>query len=534
MLNLPRITRLTQVGLNLTLLGLWLWFYRSVFTYLAIIFSREDFRTNQVALAGVIGLMVWQVRRGHLRLRFDTAPQRYLPALALALGGAVFYLLAERFLDINTLSASLFGLASYGLLGLWLPARSWRQGLPVALLLIATLPFGDHMQTFIGYPLRIATATLVRDGLAAAGVPAIGLDTILVLENSVSQVDLPCSGVKSLWTGALFLLAATWLERHPLNLRWLLSAAVFGLLLLAANLARVAVLVVVGQVAGWPLVAEMLHVPLGVLGFGVAAVAVVGLLRRQKQGLDSSLDKENGSKSMTYNPHTILLSRPAWLTPVLIITILILSLLYAPRPATGLTESPPLWYFPAELVTERLPLTPAEIDWLTRDGAVSAERLRFRWRGVSGSLMLIPSNTWRAHHRPERCFEVYGLTLDDSRPYLVQPDFPVRFVSLSDHGQAQLSATYWFQARGRTTDDYATRIWADLSPQPEQWVLVTILFDSPHNPDAVDVQTLYLVLRKAVADYLESPTLRRTPDFSLTDPNKSGFCVLCSSICFIG
>lgn len=55
---------------------------------------------------------------------------------------------------------------------------------------------------------------------------SIGLDTILILENGVSQIDLPCSGVKSLWTGLLFLLAATWLERRPLNLRWLLTGLV--------------------------------------------------------------------------------------------------------------------------------------------------------------------------------------------------------------------------------------------------------------------------------------------------------------------
>jgi exosortase O len=184
--------------------------------------------------------------------------------LGLALSGSILYLICERFLDVNTLSATLFGLASYGLLGLWLWPLSWRQGLPAALLLIGALPFGEHMQTFVGYPLRIFTAALVRDGLAAAGVTSIGIDTILVFENGVSQVDLPCSGVKSLWTGMLFLLAATWLERRPLNLRWLLLALGFAVLLIIANLMRVGILAAVGPVAGWPLLAEMLHVPLSV------------------------------------------------------------------------------------------------------------------------------------------------------------------------------------------------------------------------------------------------------------------------------
>jgi exosortase O len=264
------LARPARLAMNAVILGLWLWLYRPVFDYLAIIFSREDFRTNQLVLLGVIILVAFQMRKGHLRPRLDARPQLYLPALTLVLGGSALYLVVERFLDINTLSASLFGLASYGLLGLWMQPRRWRQGLPAAVLLIGTLPFGEHMQTFVGYPMRIWTANIVRDGLARAGVASLGVDTILIFENGVSQVDLPCSGVKSLWTGLLFLVAATWIERRPLNLRWVLTALVLAGLLFVANLARVAVLVTVGQVAGWQLMARMLHVPLGVLGFCAA------------------------------------------------------------------------------------------------------------------------------------------------------------------------------------------------------------------------------------------------------------------------
>ncbi|MCZ7572164.1 MAG: archaeosortase/exosortase family protein [Ardenticatenaceae bacterium] len=202
-----------RLGANALVLALLLWLYRPVFDYLAIIFSREDFRTNQLVLLGVIVLIAVQVRKGGLRPRFDVAPQHAAPVLLLALGGSLLYLTVERFLDVNTISASLFGLASYGLLGLWMRPQRWRQGLPAALLTVGALPFGKHMQTFVGYPMRILTAAIVRDGLAAAGIGSIGIDTILVLENGVSQVDLPCRGVKSLWTGMLFLLAATCFSR---------------------------------------------------------------------------------------------------------------------------------------------------------------------------------------------------------------------------------------------------------------------------------------------------------------------------------
>ena len=117
---------------NWAIIGLWLWLYRPIFDYLVIIFYREEFRTNQIVLIGVIGLIICQVRQGFIRLRFDAAPHFYLPTLGLALGGSLLYLLVERFLDVNTISASLFGLASYGLLGLWLQPYRWRQGLPAS------------------------------------------------------------------------------------------------------------------------------------------------------------------------------------------------------------------------------------------------------------------------------------------------------------------------------------------------------------------------------------------------------------------
>jgi exosortase O len=476
-----------QLGLNLAIVAVWLWLYRPLYDYLSIIFSAEDFRTNQLLLLGIVILIARRIYQAGVQSRFDAAPRLAPLPLTLALGGSLLYLLAERFLNVNTLSTSLFGLASYGLLGLWLSPARWRQGLPAALLLIGTLPFGDHLQTFVGYPLRILTAAIVRDGLAALGVVAVGIDTILVFENGVSQVDLPCSGVKSLWTGALFLLAATWVEQRPFNRRWLGTAVLFALLLFAANLARVAILVSVGEVLGWRLLAEMLHVPLGVLGFALACAAAVWLLRRT-------------TPFTIHNSQFVIHNSPGWLAPGLVLVIALMALAYTPRPQTGLSQAAPNWSFPAEMHVEPLPLKPDELAWLTRDGADSASRYRFAWGEVSGSMILITSHTWRAHHRPERCFEVYGLSLEESRTHLIGPDFPLRQVSLgSGSDPAQYAAAYWFQSAEQTTDDYATRIWADLSPERQRWVLVSILFDENIDPHRPEVQSFYLALHGAVA-----------------------------------
>jgi exosortase O len=269
-------------------------------------------------------------------------------------------------------------------------------------------------------------------------------------------------------------------------------------LLFFANLARVAVLVTVGQVAGWQLMARMLHVPLGVLGFCAACAAAVLLLRWQRAEVDPHPSLPPTRVNLA-SP-----TRPLWLAPALAAAILAMALVYAPRPQTGLAQPPPAWSFPVELTTEPMPLRPDEIEWLTRGGAESAERRHFEWRGITGSMLFITSRTWRAQHRPERCFEVFGLSLNDSHTVLVTPDFPVRFVSLGEsNGRGLLSAIYWFQSVDRTTDDYGTRMWADLSPQRNRWVLVTLLFDRVHDPSVSDIEALEIAVHDTVAHSLE-------------------------------
>ena len=131
------------------------------------------------------------------------------------------------------------------------------------------------------------------------------------------------------------------------------------------------------------------------------------------------------------------------------------------------------------------PLSPGEIDWITSGGADSADRHRFSLGDLSGSMILIRSHSWRGQHRPERCFEVYGLTVDNSYAQLISGEFPLRVVKLSDRSSGRsYTAAYWFQSATQTTDDYGTRMWADLDPQREEWVLVTVLFDQSVDPQA--------------------------------------------------
>ncbi len=489
-----------KISSNFALVFIWIWLYRPVFQYLGILFSREEFRTNQILLVGVAGLAVFQSRRLSLRPHLDAKPQLYLPALGLAIGASLAYLASEKFLDINTLAAFLFGLATYGLLGLWMSPARWRQGFPAMLLVVGLLPFGEHLETFAGYPLRTFTAGLARAGLASLGFHSVGVDTILVFESGISQVDIPCSGVKSLWTGMVFLLAATWIENRRLSLRWLLVAVTVGLLLVAANLVRVALLALVGPALGWTQLAMMIHLPLGVLGFVAVCAAAVFLLRRLPPSNSTPSQERQG-------PAGQFISHPSWLGPLLLAGVLVMALAYSPRfdLQTVASASPPSWRFSDQILLEPSPLSDKETDWIRESGADTADRFTFRWVGgdgqsVTGALMLLTSRTWRGQHRPERCLEVFGLTVQESYTALLTPEFPVRTLSLSYLGSPErVSAVYWLQSIDQTTEDFGKRIWSDLNSPQKRWVLVTVLFDQVRDPQAEQLSGFFTALHDSVA-----------------------------------
>ncbi len=251
--------RSSAIALRMGLTGLavlaWLWLVRDLWPHLNIIATREDFRSNQLLLIGVVGMLILRMRKTQISGRARLAAEQQVSVLAfmLVIAGVLGYVVLKRVLDINTPAAICAGLVVYGLLGFSMRAGNWLRGLPAAMLLVGVLPLGDFADVFIGYPLRAMTAQLVSGLFAQAGFASVRADTILIFENGIAHVDVPCSGVKSLWTGGLFLLAATWIEQRAINLRWLLCAALFVACLLMANLLRVAALSLIGQVLAWPL-----------------------------------------------------------------------------------------------------------------------------------------------------------------------------------------------------------------------------------------------------------------------------------------
>ncbi len=478
-------------GLNATLVLVWAWLFRPIFPYFRMIATRQDFRSNQIVIVLLLALIIYKAHDEQWRIDLSRIATLRIVPLLLCLTAAIGYVISERFLDINTISAILFVLSSYGLSGLFLKRETWLKGLPVAMLIAGTIPLNNHLQTFLGYPMRITSATLIGNGLASAGFGSIGVDTILIFESGVAHIDIPCSGVQSLWTGMLFLTTATWLEQKRLGLRWLLTAILMVCLLFVSNLVRIGLLVIFGQVMALPIVAEMLHLPLGMLGFILTCLVTLWLLRLWVPSYHTA-----GSSSKSETVH----APRQWLFALgLLLVMFMFSLFHQPYVRANTAVATSTWHFPAQVQTEVQPLEQAQLDWLLEDGADSADRYRFQSDSLTGSMLFVSASNWHAHHFPEGCFTGLGLTTYETRTAMVSAEFPVRWLVLHAPDGTPYNGVYWFQSAETITDDYATRIWDDLRFERNEWVLVSAIFDQPVAFDSAETEIFLDNLRLTVA-----------------------------------
>jgi exosortase O len=478
----------TSILANAALLGAWLFLHAPVIRWLGARFAGSPLHAGIVLVAAILLFKGVHPREALAAL---SRPPRAAPVpVALVTVSALALALCERRLGISTLSAILAGLGAYGLAGLYLDGARFRRALPAALLLTVLLPFGEQADSYFGFAARAFSARVVADLLVAVGKPAVPVETLLLLENGVAHVDVPCSGARSLWTGLLFFLAATCvLGRRP-GVRWILAGLAHLALLLVENVVRVAAVVLLAVALDLPRLAEVIHAPIGVLGFAIASALTLVLLRRFVPA-PAPVPAPDARAAP-----------PSALAPALAAALLALALVRTPRVALAASRPFHLDLGPA-VAAEPLPLTVAEADLFRRWGG-SADKRRFRAGAIEGSLLAVFSRSFRAHHPPEVCLAGSGVHVEGLRAVSLGGDASVR-VAAADGGRR--TAVYWFQSPTRTTADLAARVWDDVSGHERRWVQVSLIVDAPLDVDSPEGRALVATLRTAVARALteESP-----------------------------
>lgn len=478
----------------------WLWFFRGTIGWLLrALTDRGSLNLTLLGCAAAVAIYVGRLhqREGRAALfsRLSRGPRNQTGPLIFAFSTAIAALCVQRFLDVHTLSALLFAVGSYALLRLYLPHASWRAGAPLLLLLVFLLPIQGHLDAFVGFPLRVATARCVHDLLSLLHIRSTSAESILVLENGVAHVDLPCSGVKSLWSGAIFYFAATWLFQRRMGVLWLLSGIAFAIVLLCANAMRVFILILLLFVAEQPELAQRMHVPLGMIGFLAACTIAVLLLRRMPALSTENTRISPNDSELPLHPRVLF---------VFAAGLFALSLLQPRAKQTSAPQPTQLaqLQLPGDFTLDELPLTAGEQSLYFQRGGVLARKWHFAQGPHSGSLLLVMSRSFRAHHPPEVCLAASGLRVDDMRRVhiLGEAPFTVRMLGIESGARA---AFYWFQSRERTTDSLLFRTLDDIRHRRQPWVLVAVLFDGPQDGDGASVQALLRRLHLAVATLLQ-------------------------------
>jgi exosortase O len=453
--------------------GSWFYLNRSALGWFARTLPEISVFNGWMLVAGgvLLGILGFRYRQ---RIQLSAPTLRPVP-LALMLGCGIGAISTRWLVALEQLPVVLFLFGTYGMLGLCLKPTIWRKGLPVGAAIACLLPFGVQFSTGLGAPARVFTSQGVASVLHLWKIPAISTEDVILLDTGVAYVDSPCSGLKSMWTGTLFLLVATWLEGRQIGVRWLaVCMANLGLLAIA-NTARVIVLVVLTYVLKQPILAEMMHVPLGLMGFLMASAIAWGLLRwvPRQQTLET-LETRSSVHSTFKTPF--------------IITACILALTLIPQTQIVAT---PAWdvstlQWSSQIRAQPVPLNPYEQKFFAHYPGVTTQKQRFQFQGITGSLILVASPTWQAHHAPELCLTASGHHIESMVGQALTPKITGRWLEL-DGGKK--TATYWFQSATHTTDDFFVRFRGEIFRTDPNWTLVSIVFDQPHSPNEFSIKT---------------------------------------------
>ncbi len=408
--------------------------------------------------------------------------------LLLMLGAAVCSIGLQRIIDIKQVTVLLFIAGTYGLYGLFAEPNFWQKNLPVAGLLACILPFNSQFNGGLGLPARVLTAQAVEQLLSFLHVGAISSYDIIVLENGIAHVDVPCSGIKTLLVGTLFLLAATWIEGRQLGLRWLAVGAANFIMLVSANALRVAVLVIVAQVWQQPSYAEILHVPLGLVGLIVACFLTWLMLQKVpefKQAQKTEFSSKPDSEILKNQP----LAKPGLIAVVAVLAAISQMYHVEEQPAIAPLQ------LPQQIASESISLNASEQRFFGNYPGTLTEKKRFVSGNLRGSMLTVASTSWQTYHAPELCFAASGIPVNSIHRKQLAPAVIARWLSVKDH---QLSATYWLQSPYKTTDNFLARIGSDITHKNHTWVLVSILFDSSVNPGSPEIQNFATAVHNTV------------------------------------
>ncbi len=411
-------------------------------------------------------------------VRKAASPQAHPHALVIVLAGVALAAGARISTDVHFLHATAALLLLYAISATYLDAATWRKRLVLLLVTLLCLPVQAHIDAHLGLPLRLWTAQAVAPLLHALGVGNVTVESIIITENGVADVASACSGVRTLWYAMALWLGGRLAWPQAMARRWWLAGALSATIAVGFNALRVAALVVAMHHNAPPLLVDMAHAALGLLALALVGAVNFWLCR----GPVTVPQPAGQTHQLRWQTHTLLLG-------------LITSVALLPTPTRPVQNPANLQAltWPARLQTESVALSSQEQNLVLGYGATIAEKQRFNLHGTHGSLLVVQSKHWRAHHAPELCLLAQGARIEQQTRISTRHG-RYRVVTLQAGAQTAIT---WFQSGSQVLPDMGARLWSQLLHPQQHWSLVTLVVDTPASDTAV--QDLHQAVHAVVA-----------------------------------
>lgn len=458
---------------------------------------------NAIA-AGVVlaGYLFLAVRYGRTRKTGEVEIDKRSQYISIAVGIvlACGALLANNLLGgFEIVPPILVYLVLYSWSGYWLRESFWRRSFLVFVLLVLTLPILERIQKFVGFPLRLLTAQVVSILLSLTGAGHVTESTVIVTENYATTIDLPCSGVKSVYYGGIVLLAVYFLQGIRFSLRSIGLAVGFILLLLFFNIWRVFGLVYVYGILKLQGAGDIVHVGLGVVGFAVSCIA----LWQASEQIKTKPAPSVGKKILAPGEKGIL----AGLTTSHLLTFSIVCVTITAMLTKTIVRSPALspategkavvnLQLPASQLTQ-IPFSDKENTLFLQPEVTFAAKYVLDWKNHTDlSLLLVTSRSARAYHDPELCLQGLGYVLLKSEVVPVG-DTQLQHLLIqtnAHHSAPQASVFYWYVSRDSVVTDYSERVWQQVKNPGTTWVLVEVAVLKPDELSQSELEAIFTEL----------------------------------------
>jgi exosortase O len=367
-------------------------------------------------------------------------------------------------------------LTIYIYLGFWLKPTFWKRSIFVFILLILTLPILERLQKFIGFPLQLLTAKLVSFLLQLVGAGNVSNSTIIMTENYATTIDLPCSGVNSIYSGGIILLAVYFLERIKVSFKSIILACSFFALLIFFNIWRVFVLVYVYGILHLVQIGDGIHIFLGVTGFLASCLFLWYGSRYCQKSLDSSNKTPKKNLNLFNRKNTVRFT----LITLIITGILTNTLIKSPvKKPTSNDKSVVFKITNTQL--KLIPFNEKEKALFFNSDVIYSSKYSLKWRQKNMNLLLVKSKSARTHHDPELCLQGLGYRIIQEESQVVAN---IRIkqlkIQISDNfNSPKATVYYWYVSKDKIIIDYSERVWEQFNKPSQEWILAELsYFDS--------------------------------------------------------